>query len=150
MFALKKGEIIPNIGIGSLRLGATEQDLFDLAFDQPLQMASSNFSTVYTGADVMVWVDKCSGQISQILVFGDFGGKMMGKFGVGTYLHEIERAFGERVRLEYEITMEYRFPSLPGVSFELEDLDIPDEVLLQKPYEALAPIGAITVFKDSL
>lgn len=98
----------------------------------------------------MVWIDENSKKISQILVFGSFSGKLMGRFGIGTYFSEMECVLGEQVQLMYEITREYGFPSLPGVSFELEDVDVPDQILLQKPYKTLVPIGAISVFRDCL
>lgn len=144
MFALKEGDIIPGIGIGPLKLGDDESSFLTLISEFSVRELPP--CTVYTGEDVMIWVEQETRKISQILVFGSFRGKLLDRFGIGTYFSEMEQALGERIRLVYEIMAEYQFPSLPGVSFELEDLDIPDELLLRKPYETLAPIGNISVF----
>ena len=150
LFALNNGDIIPQIGIGPLKLGASENELLKISSKCPFQRTLAYSSIIYTGSDVMVWIERSSMEISQILVFGTFSGKLMGKYGIGTYFSEMEYALGEQVELTYEISMEYRFPSLPGVSFELADIDVPDQVLLQKPYKTLAPIGTISVFRDCL
>lgn len=148
MFALKSGDIIPGVGIGLLKLGANEDELLKISSNSPFQVELAHSCILYTGDDVKVWVNENSREIEQILVFGSFRGKLMGRFGIGTYFSEMEHILGEQVKLMYEIMMEYRFPSLPGVSFELEDVDVPDQLLLQKPYETLVPIGTISVFRD--
>lgn len=145
MFELKAGDIIPGVGIGPFQLGADESSILQISSNFSVRR-SSDTSRIYTGNDIMIWVDMESGKIDQVLVEGSFQGKLLGKFGIGSYLREIEEHLGEKVKIESEITCVYEFPSLPGVCFELEDVDVPDDVLIANPYEELAPIQCISVY----
>ena len=145
VFELKTGEIIPGIGIGPFKLGANESTIFQISPDFSVREPCEG-CRIYAGKDIMIWVDTENGKIDQILVKDPFQGKLLGRFGIGTFFREIEEYLNEKVKVESEITCVYEFPSLPGVSFELEDVDVPDDVLIANPYEELAPIECISVY----
>lgn len=146
MFALEDGDILPGVGIGRLRLGDDESSIRDILPE--LSAEKRRACTVYTGENVMIRIEDDSKKISHIRVFDKFEGKLMARFGIGTFFSEMEAFLGEKVILTYEIMFEYNFPSIPGACFELQDLDLPDELLNEKDYEELAPIGAISVYVE--
>lgn len=85
MFELKAGDIIPGIGIGPFKLGADESTILQISSNFLISQPSDT-SRIYTGNDIMIWVDLESGKIDQVLVEGSFQGKLLDKFGIGSYL----------------------------------------------------------------
>lgn len=51
--------------------------------------------TLYQGKDVEIWVDKKDEVITQVLVYGSFAGTFEGRFGIGSFLSEIEEYTGQ-------------------------------------------------------
>ena len=118
LFSLHVGDIVPGIGIGTIKLGCAKDTIQDISSNFVVQELPTSW--LYVGSDIKIWVDKKENVITQVLVFGGFCGKFMSKYGIGACLSEIEREINDFAYNELDV---YKFKSINGICFELEDLD---------------------------
>lgn len=142
MFFLRTGDIIPGKCIGRIELGKNVSVLLEQSDDFTIRDLSE--CQLYIGADVQVWVDKTRKMITQIMVYGDFGGTFMGKFKIGSFLGQIEEWLGESAYEDDDDV--YVFESQKGICFELEDVEGDWGCMTWVKYNA--PIEYISVFLD--
>ena len=76
------------------------------------------------------------------MAYGSFDGKFADRFGVGSYLCDIEDYLGEKAS---EKLVTYLFTSVDGICFELNDID--DDWDDKEWFKANAPIEYISIFK---
>lgn len=117
---LKNGKIKPAYGISDLLLGMSYQQIY--------QKYSGNFSIdptyesrVIVLENAKLWFDE-KDELCQIMVHGDFTGKVYDKIGVGSTLKDLEEEFG---RYEYELGV-FVVHRIRGICFEPEDNDEDD------------------------
>jgi len=141
MYSLKNGEIIPNIGIGSIKLGMNVSELKKIISEKSIQYLSDCY--VLECEDVNIWVDKEKDCIAQIMVFGQFNGKLLNKFGVDSYLSDIESQIGKNATEEHYV---YVFKNLKGICFEFEEIE--DDWNDIEWFKSNAKIAFISVFSE--
>lgn len=105
MRSLKNGAIIPGGGIGSIQVGEKASNYRD--FLRLLTARDLPDCTLYHGEDVEIWVDKKEEIITQVLVYGGFAGTFEERFGIGSFLSEIEEYMGQSA---YEELCAYYLP----------------------------------------
>lgn len=135
-----EGDILPGKGIGEAYLGWNIDRLHDylqtLNLDYGIEDRAN--STLVITRFAMFWISKESKSITQILVFGEFRGKLMGCIGIGATLKDVQAYIGNWEK-QSDV---YIIPQYPGVCLELKDVEDYDE----EWDEAAAPIENISVF----
>lgn len=140
MFYLQKGDIIPNVQIGLIKIGAGKSDITSLSKDLLVKHLPAH--DLYVGGDIQIWLHRATDYVTQIMVYGSFGGKFADRFGVDSYLCDIEDYLREKANRRLDT---YLFTSVGGICFELNDIegDWDDE----EWFKANAPIKYISIFK---
>lgn len=138
MFYLCSGEIVPEKGIGSLKLGMSSEEIRSVISDFEIEHIET--SSVFICGDVRIWVDKEMDRCTQILVKNGFKGKYNNKIGLGMTLTDINKMGWEW----YEDLDAYFIKEISGICFELADAEDDDD----EWNELTAPIVYITVFKN--
>jgi len=133
--SLKNGEIVPNIGIGSIKLGMNASELKKIITEKSIKTLTECYILEYE--DVNVWVDNETDCITQIMVFGKFNGKLLNEFGIGSLLSDIESQLNEKAVEEHYV---YIFKNLKGICFEIEETE--------DDFNNDAKIAFISVFSD--
>lgn len=139
IFFLDVGEIVPGERIGIIRLGDTLKNILSLS--QEFVMKDLPNHQLLIGGDVRIWIDRERRTVTQILVHNSFSGRFERKFGIGTFLSEMEKALGEET---YEESDAFFFPSHNGVCFELKDIEDDWDDLAW--FKSHSPIECISVF----
>lgn len=133
---IKDGKVSPAMGISEILLNMTRKELIGII--------GSDFSErkIETGAILEIenagfWLDK-NNLIDQIGVWSDFKGKLHDVIGIGSTLSDVEKYIGKWK----SVFPTYEIEELPGICFELGDLDELDDW-----DELIAPIERIYVFR---
>ena len=140
MFYLQTGDIIPNTQIGPIKIGAGESEIASISKDFLVKQLPEH--DLYIGGDIQIWLHRATNYVTQIMAYGSFGGKFADRFGIGSYLCDIEDCLRERASNELGT---YLFSSVDGICFELNDID--DDWDDEERFKANAPIEYITIFK---
>jgi hypothetical protein len=140
MFYLQAGNIIPNAQIGFLKIGAGKSDITSISKDFSIKHLPAH--DLYVGGDIQIWLHRATNCVTQIMVYDSFGGKFANRFGIGSYLCDIEKYLGEKASEKLDT---YLFTSVKGICFELRDID--DDWDDKEWYKANAPIEYISIFK---
>ena len=141
MFFMQCGDILPEIGIGNIKLGMSRNDVEKIMFETIVQCLPEFY--ILQGEDIKVWVNKSEDCVTQIMVFGAFEGKLMKEFGIGSHLPDIEQKLNETAKEECYV---YCFESLRGICFELEELEEDwDDI---DWFKSKSKISFISVFKE--
>ena len=143
MFFMQRGDILPEIGIGNIKLGMNRNDVEKIMHHAPVQCLSEAY--ILKGRDINVWINKSTNCVTQIMVFGEFKGKLMNEFGIGSYLSNIEQKLNETATDEYYV---YTFKNLQGICFELEDIE--EDWNDIDWFKSNSKINFISVFKDEV
>jgi len=140
---MQRGDILPEIGIGNIKLGMNRNDVEKIMHHAPVQCLSEAY--ILKGRDINVWINKSTNCVTQIMVFGEFKGKLMNEFGIGSYLSNIEQKLNETATDEYYV---YTFKNLQGICFELEDIE--EDWNDIDWFKSNSKINFISVFKDEV
>lgn len=140
MSALKNGVILPGIGVGNIKIGTRLGSLKKILNNYSVAERNPNVD-VYETENIKVWVDKSKEEVTQVLVQNEFKGKFLNRFGIGSYLSEIEDFLEEKAKYEYYV---YVFESIKGICFELTDID--DDWDNFEWFKKHAPIEYISVY----
>jgi len=134
------GDIVPGYRIGSIELGMRKADI-DYIFSSHTNEFPNYF--LYEGGDIRVWVKKSDNIVSQILAYGNFDGKFMGRFGIGSFISDIEKHLNA-----FSINKNgvYIFEGVRGICFELKDID--EDWDSEVWFKTNASIEAISVFRE--
>lgn len=130
---MKDGPIIPGIGISSIRLGMSRQELLCLIGDD-YQEQCLEMGSIIKIENAKFWISS-DGKVDQIGVENDFRGKYKKLIGLGSTLVELKKYVGDYI----EVQDTYELKDIKGICFELEDIDDWDELK--------APIDHIYVFR---
>ena len=141
MFYLRTGDIIPNVQIGRVKIGAGKSDITSISEDFLIKYLPEH--DLYIGGDIQIWLHRATNCVTQLMAYGSFDGKFADRFGVGSYLCDIEDYLREKANEELGI---YLFSSVDGICFELHDID--DDWDDEEWFKANAPIEYITIFKS--
>lgn len=142
MFSLQNGNIIPEVGIGNIRLGMNKSDIEKILTEKSIHCLHEFY--VYESEGIKVWINKAKDCVTQIMVFGNFNGKLMNKFGIGSHLSDIERQMGEDAEEEQYV---YVFKNLKGICFELEEIEEEwDDI---KWFKSNSKITSISIFTEN-
>lgn len=130
---LNEGDIIPGERIGEIYLGwdlskleayiGSEYKVEDRPKCRVLDIGTAKF-----------WIDKTTNLLTQILVYGDFKGRLAGQIGIGSTLRDVQEKIGPW-REELGV---YVLDKVDGVCFELRDDEDWDQLS--------TPIQYISVF----
>ena len=140
MFYLQTGDIIPNTQIGPIRIGFGESEIASISKDFLIKHLPAH--DLYVGGDIKIWLHRVTNYVTQIMAYGSFDGKFADRFGVGSYLCDIEDYLGEKASEKLDT---YLFTSVDGICFELNDID--DDWDDKEWFKANAPIECISIFK---
>lgn len=118
---IKNGDICPGKSISDLNLGMSYEQVRKM-FSDDFQIDTSYVVRVIKLDNAKLWFDE-NNILCQILVFGDFSGKLKGKIGIGSTLEEVEKQIGP---YRYDLGV-YVLENQEGICFELKDTDEEDE-----------------------
>lgn len=139
MFCLRTGKIIPNTQIGLVKIGDGKSDIASISKDFLIKHLPEH--DLYIGCDIQIWLHRAANYVTQIMAYNCFDGKFADRFGIGSYLCDIEDYLGEKASEELG---SYFFRSAEGICFELDDID--DDWVDEEWFKANAPIEFITIF----
>ena len=141
MFYLRTGDIIPNVQIGLIKIGDSKSNI---------ELISKNFiikhlpaHDLYVGGDIQIWLHRATNCITQIMAYGFFAGKFADRFGIGSYLCDIEDYLREKASEKLDT---YLFTSVDGICFQLNDIDVDWDD--EEWFKANSPIEYSTIFKS--
>ena len=120
MFYLENGDIIPNSRISSIALGMTMEDIKTILQGNSIDKLGGYATDidVYKGGNVKIWLT--DNKVTQISVFANFEGKLLGEFGIGSYLTDIEKKLKVTAKEELDVNI---FDEMKGICFELSEDD---------------------------
>ena len=118
MFYLKDGNIIPNEGIGELKLGMSFREVTELVKEYDVRDLS--VCDVIECGDVRIWIDRKTDSAIQILVEGEFKGKYADKIGIGSTLTDVKNLLNASWHEDLDA---YYIDGVEGMCLELGDTD---------------------------
>ena len=130
-------DIVPGKRVGKFELGMPSSQLLQSLSDYRKEQRISCF-VVWT-EHIGFWIDESSLTVTQILVRGNYPGKVLGKVGIGDTLADVEKSFGKVIYEPYT----WEIQGFPGVAFELSQNDIYEDW-----DERDIPIETICVFSS--
>lgn len=125
---LLNGPIVAGDSISGIRLGMKEAELISI-IGTDYSAKKIRGGRIIQTQNASFWVQHK--KVTQIGVFGDFGGKFMGCIGIGSTLSDVVREIGPYIE-DLDV---YKIPQHPGICFELADTEDWDE--LQTPIESI-------------
>jgi hypothetical protein len=141
MFYLRTGNIVPNVQIGPIKIGGSKSNIESISKDFLIEHLPTH--DLYVGGDIQIWLHRATKCITQIMAYGSFDGKYADRFGVNSYLCDIEDYWGEQASESLDT---YLFTSVGGIFFQLNDID--DDWDDKEWFKAYTPIEYISVFKS--
>lgn len=139
MFYLRTGNIIPSVQIGLIKIGDSKKNIESISKDFLIKQLPEY--DLYVGGDIQIWLHRATNHVTQIMAYGSFEGKFVDRFGVGSYLCDIEEYLGDKASEKLGV---YQFASVDGICFELRDID--DDWDNEEWFKANAPIEYISIF----
>ncbi|WP_123040553.1 hypothetical protein [Cohnella candidum] len=129
--------IKPGIGVDQFTLGISIEELLRL-IDEEYEKSELADYIILKFKYYKFWIHQISETVTQILVSGQYPGKLHGKIGIGNTMQDVDELIGKYVQDDYV----YIIPDLPGVCFELKDVEDSEE----EWNNTTAPIEKITVY----
>ena len=118
MFFMNNGIITPSVGIGNIKLGMSLDEIEKIMPKSTIKHLE--YSYIFHGGDIAIWISKACNFVTQIMVFGTFKGTLFEEFGIGSYLSDIDQKVNDIA--EYSDYV-YTFRKLKGICFEIEDVE---------------------------
>jgi hypothetical protein len=106
-------DLVPGAGAAGYAVGQPIESVLEFAAPESVEQR--------IGVRVLkfgpVWVFEREGRITQICVFAGYHGRLADTIGVGSFVSEVEAAFGSVEDLEWD---EYGVPGMPGWCFAVK------------------------------
>ena len=119
---IKDGEIIPGVSIGEIRLDMTREELLSVIGSDYMETDLGTGYILIEVENAMFWYSQERNWLTQIGVMKDFKGKYKNlTIEIGSTLKELTEHLGNYVEDEYGYT--YEIENIPGMCFELEDVE---------------------------
>lgn len=140
MKKIQQGEVVEASHIGEFYIGMSRKELLRLLNTEYEEDTKRNHYIVIETGNAMFWIDRESSKIKQIGVTKGFQGKFRNIIGIGSTLTDVLKYIGNYK----EVYDTYELEDIPGICFELEDVDERD---WDSDWEELAaPIEWIFVY----
>ena len=119
MKIIQQGGVVEASHIGEFYIGMSKKELLRLLNTEYEEDTERNHYIVIETGNAMFWIDRESSKIKQIGVTKGFEGKFRDKIGIGSTLTNVLKYIGNYK----EVYDTYELEDIPGICFELEDVD---------------------------